>query len=157
MAVKDERILTRRELISHIVMGWGSLFVLAGVSIAGLMKYFLPAVLYEPPTTFKIGLPEDFPEGVTSIPDKNVFIVRKGKAFHAISSVCTHLRCQVAQVGNGFQCPCHGSKFDISGNVIKGAAPSPLDWYEVRLAENGEIRVNTKRKVKPGTEQVLLG
>ena len=156
MAEKGEHILTRRELVSHVALGWGSLLVLTGISIAGLMKYFLPAVLYEPPASFKIGLPESFPEGVTAIPDKNVFIIRQGKAFHAISSVCTHLRCQVAHVGNGFQCPCHGSKFDINGSVTKGAAPEPLAWYEVRLAENGEIRVNTKRRVKPGTEQELM-
>lgn len=147
---------TRRGFFSHLTIGWGSLSVLAGVSAAGLMKFLLPNVLYEPPTSFRVGLPEGFPEGVTSIPERNVFLVRNGKVFHAISSICTHLRCQVTHVRNGFHCPCHGSQFDIEGTVIRGAATRPLDWLEVTLAENGEIRINTNRKVKPGTETVLL-
>ena len=152
-----EKELRRREFVRHMVVGWGSLSLIAGISAAGLMRFLLPNVLYEPPSVFRVGFPEAFPEGVTPIPERNVFLVRNGGSFHAISSICTHLRCQVGHVRNGFQCPCHGSRFDIDGHVIRGAAPRPLDWYEVTLAENGEIRVNTKRKVKPGTESVLFG
>lgn len=152
-----EKDRTRRAFLKSMGAGWMGLSVLAGLSVVGLIKFLLPNVLYEPPTNFRVGLPESFPEGVTPIPGRNVFIVRNGNAFHAISSICTHLRCQVGHVRNGFQCPCHGSRFDIEGNVLKGAAPRPLDWYEVMLAENGEIRVNTKRKVEQGTEVVLMG
>lgn len=152
-----DKELGRREFVRHMMVGWGSLSLIAGISAAGLMRFLLPNVLYEPPTVFRVGFPESFPEGVTTIPERNVFVVRKGGSFHAISSICTHLRCRVGHVRNGFQCPCHGSRFDIEGNVIRGAAPRPLDWYEVTLAENGEIRVNTKRKVEPGTESVLFG
>jgi len=146
----------RREFLHSMTVGWGSLALLAGISAAGLMRFLLPNVLYEPPLSFKAGLPEEYPEGVTPLVARNVFIVREGRAFHAISSICTHLRCQVVNVRGGFQCPCHGSQFDLEGNVKKGAAPRPLDWYEVTLAENGEIRVNMKRKVKPGTRSVLF-
>jgi cytochrome b6-f complex iron-sulfur subunit len=154
---QDEKELSRREFARHMLVGWGSLSLIAGISVVGVMRFLLPNVLYEPPTVFRVGFPEAFPEGVTPIPGRNVFLVRNGSSFHAISSICTHLRCQVGHVRNGFQCPCHGSRFDIDGEVIRGAAPRPLDWYEVTLAENGEIRVNTKRKVKPGTESVLFG
>ena len=157
LPLKDEKEWNRREFLRSMGVGWGGIAVLAGLSTLGLIKFLLPNVLYEPPAKYRVGLPERFPEGVTPIPERNVFIVRKGKAFHAISSICTHLRCQVGHVRGGFQCPCHGSRFDINGKVLKGAAPRPLDWYEVALAENGEVRVNTKRKVKPGTEVVLLG
>jgi cytochrome b6-f complex iron-sulfur subunit len=155
--LENEKDPSRREFVRHMMVGWGSLSLIAAVSAAGLMRFLLPNVLYEPPTVFRVGFPEGFPEGVTPIPEKNVFVVRNGSAFHAISSICTHLRCQVGYVRNGFQCPCHGSKFDSEGKVTRGAAPRPLDWYEVTLAENGEIRVNTKRKVEPGTESVLVG
>jgi len=147
---------SRRAFIRNMTVGWGSLALLAGISAAGLMRFLLPNVLYEPPMSFKAGLPEEYPEGVTPIPGRNVFIVREGKSFHAISSICTHLRCQVTHVRGGFQCPCHGSQFDVQGNVKKGAAPKPLDWYEVALAENGEIRVNMKRRVRPGSRAVLM-
>ena len=147
----------RRDFLKGMGAGWAGLSVLFGLSAVGVLKFLLPNVLYEPPTNFRVGLPESFPEGVTAIPGRNVFLVRSGNAFHAISSICTHLRCQVGHVRGGFQCPCHGSQFDSSGRVIKGAAPRPLDWYEVSLAENGEVRINAKRKVKSGTEFVLLG
>jgi cytochrome b6-f complex iron-sulfur subunit len=153
----DEKELGRREFVRQMMVGWGSLSLIAGISAVGLMRFLLPNVLYEPPSVFRVGFPETFPEGVTPVPERNVFVVRDGKAFHAISSICTHLRCQVGHVRNGFQCPCHGSRFGMDGRVIRGAAPRPLDWYEVTLAENGEIRVNTKRKVQPGTESVLMG
>lgn len=154
---EEEKELSRRQFVRRMMVGWGSLSLIAGISVVGVMRFLLPNVLYEPPTVFRIGFPESFPEGVTPIPERNVFVVRNGNSFHAISSICTHLRCQVGHVRNGFQCPCHGSRFDIEGKVLRGAAPRPLDWFEVTLAENGEIRVNTKRKVKPGTESVLLG
>ena len=154
---EDPKEWGRRDFVRNMMVGWGSLSLIAGISAAGLMRFLLPNVLYEPPTVFRVGFPETFPEGVTPIPERNVFVVRNGSAFHAISSICTHLRCQVGHVRNGFQCPCHGSRFDREGKVTRGAAPRPLDWYEVKLAENGEIRVNTKRRVQPGTESVLIG
>jgi len=153
----DEKDLSRREFARQMMLGWGSLSLIAGISAVGLMRFLLPNVLYEPPAVFKVGFPEGFPEGVTPLPERNVFVVRDGSSFHAISSICTHLRCQVGHVRNGFQCPCHGSRFSLDGTVIRGAAPRPLDWFEVTLAENGEIRVNAKRKVKPGTGSVLIG
>jgi cytochrome b6-f complex iron-sulfur subunit len=157
IASESEKEWSRREFVRHMAVGWGSLSLIAGVSAVGLIRFLLPNVLYEPPAVFRVGFPEGFPEGVTPILQRNVFIVRNGNSFHAISSICTHLRCRVGHVRNGFQCPCHGSRFDIDGNVIRGAAPRALEWFEVTLAENGEIRVNTKRSVKPGTAAVLIG
>lgn len=157
MTSKRKRGWSRREFARDMIVGWGSLSAIAGISVAGLMRFLLPNVLYEPATVFRVGLPTDFPEGVTPVEERNVFVVRNGNSFHAISSVCTHLRCQVRHMRNGFHCPCHGSRFDIDGNVLRGAAPRPLDWVEVTLAETGEIRINTTRKVEPGTAAVLLG
>jgi len=46
--------------------------------------------------------------------------------------ICTHLGCsptfkpEVSATGEGFYCPCHGSKFDYAGRVFKGV-PAPIN------------------------------
>ncbi|GGY80609.1 FAD-dependent oxidoreductase [Streptomyces omiyaensis] len=48
---------------------------------------------------------------------------------HAVSAVCTHLGCLVAfnNAERTWECPCHGSRFDVDGAVLQGPALSPLE------------------------------
>ncbi len=48
---------------------------------------------------------------------------------HAVSSVCTHMRCTVAwnDGEKSWDCPCHGSRFDPDGRILHGPASTPLD------------------------------
>lgn len=47
---------------------------------------------------------------------------------HAVSATCTHLGCLVAfnDAERAWECPCHGSRFDIDGAVLQGPANRPL-------------------------------
>ncbi|GAC1339247.1 MAG: FAD-dependent oxidoreductase [Candidatus Dormibacteria bacterium] len=47
---------------------------------------------------------------------------------HAVSPTCTHLGCQVAfnPAERSWDCPCHGSRFDVDGAVLEGPATRPL-------------------------------
>ena len=49
-------------------------------------------------------------------------------ALHAVSSICTHLACDVAWnvAEQSWDCPCHGSRFTPDGKVINGPAVSEL-------------------------------
>ena len=49
-------------------------------------------------------------------------------SLRAVSAVCTHLGCNVAWNSGerSWDCPCHGSRFDVDGAVLHGPASTPL-------------------------------
>ena len=60
--------------------------------------------------------------------------------FKALSSTCTHLGCQVRPARNFLTCPCHGSTFDLRGQVVRGPAQKPLANFPVEL-KGGQIEI----------------
>jgi glycine/D-amino acid oxidase-like deaminating enzyme/nitrite reductase/ring-hydroxylating ferredoxin subunit len=48
---------------------------------------------------------------------------------HTVSPICTHLYCQVKwnAAERSWDCPCHGSRFDVTGKVIHGPAVKDLE------------------------------
>ena len=74
---------------------------------------------------------------------ETVFLVWDGaSSVHALSATCTHLGCQVRWEPDAtrFKCPCHGGVFDVSGQVVEGPPPRPLDRVEARV-EAGVVLV----------------
>jgi cytochrome b6-f complex iron-sulfur subunit len=54
----------------------------------------------------------------------------------AVSRTCTHLGCTVLLPppgGQTFDCPCHGSRYTTSGQVVEGPATRPLPSYRARI------------------------
>jgi Rieske Fe-S protein len=131
----------------------GTTSIAAGVVgfLGATARYLLPNVLYEPPSRFSIGHSEDFPPGAAVfLPNRRVFVFNSPSGFYVISSVCTHLGCNVRHVaGEGFTCPCHGSRFDVNGQVISGPAPRSLAWFGMSLSPREELVVDERRIVEP--------
>jgi len=118
--------------------------------LAATLRFFVPNILYEPSRRFDIGPPSGFPRGVvTFLPDRRLYVFNGSDGFFAISSVCTHLGCNVKRGGPGFACPCHGSQFDENGQVVQGPAPKPLAWYSLSLSPHEHLVVDLDQPVTP--------
>ena len=118
--------------------------------IVSTFRYLVPNVLYEPSRRFTVGRPEDFPLGTaTFLPDRRLFVFNSADGFYAISSICTHLGCNVKKGGPGFMCPCHGSQYDENGRVVHGPAPQSLAWYALTLPPRAQLLVDLDRRVGP--------
>jgi nitrite reductase/ring-hydroxylating ferredoxin subunit len=52
---------------------------------------------------------------------------------HAVSLRCTHMGCLLRfnAAETSWDCPCHGSRFDVDGAVLEGPAVTPLERREV--------------------------
>jgi cytochrome b6-f complex iron-sulfur subunit len=138
---------SRRDFLNWL--GWFSMLGTFGGIIVATGRYMMPNILYEPSKSYKIGKPEDYPEGVNFLPEKRIFVVHYGNTIKVISAVCTHMGCTPRWVGekNRWECPCHGSYFDERGVKISGPAPDPLPWYEVSLGRDGRLFVDERRIV----------
>ena len=114
-------------------------------------------MLFQPPTSFKAGLPTDFTIGEVSTKfqkDQRVWIVREAEGIYAIFAKCTHLGCtpRWLEAENKFKCPCHGSGFrgidpnkgapNWTGNNFEGPAPRPLERVRVTKAEDGQLVID---------------
>ena len=59
-----------------------------------------------------------------------------GGDLHATSAVCPHMACLVQwnDAERSWDCPCHGSRFDLDGAVLEGPATEPLPERRPDLA-----------------------
>jgi len=147
--------LTRRKFLSRV--GWLATFGTVGGLTAASGRYLFPNVLYEPPAEFKIAPPEEYPEGVTYVSTKRIFVVKQQNLIRVVSGVCTHIGCTVRWVEehNRWECPCHGSIFNDEGAVTAGPAPKPLPWYEVSVAPDGRLLVN-EHQIVPSLQTLTV-
>lgn len=63
--------------------------------------------------------------------ERQLAVMRDSGEIYALNLTCTHLGCTVTVMPSEIVCPCHGSRFDLKGNVLKGPAERPLARYRV--------------------------
>jgi len=153
----------RRDFL--LTLGAGAGVAALGYQGAASLRSLVPNVSNDAPTTVKVGLPTDFPDGLKFLPDQRLFVFREGTVFHAISAVCTHLGCTVRaealsspetrtvdgkalRLTHRFLCPCHGSRYTGDGANVSGPAPRPLAWYHLSIAtDDGQLVVDLANEV----------
>jgi glycine/D-amino acid oxidase-like deaminating enzyme/nitrite reductase/ring-hydroxylating ferredoxin subunit len=67
--------------------------------------------------------------GIMKLDGKNIAAYRDEQGqVHAVSAVCSHMGCIVGwnETDKTWDCPCHGSRFELDGEVIHGPATRPL-------------------------------
>lgn len=147
----DPEPMPRRDFL-----GLSALWTMAGAllfSVFGMLKLPKAAVLSSPSKKFSVTLPETLAAGEAFVPaGRAVAIFRDSEGVHAVSTICTHLGCVVKPTTEGFECPCHGSRFAIDGEVTRGPAPQALPWLKVSN-KGGAWVVDEETKVPVGTKE----
>jgi menaquinol-cytochrome c reductase iron-sulfur subunit len=159
----QEKQNDRRDFLLKLGIGAGIVGIVT--QAAASLRSLVPNVSYDAPTTVKLGLPAEFPDGLKFLPEERLFVFRNGSVFHAISAVCTHLGCTVRaealsqpeqavvegaplRITHRFHCPCHGSKYTGDGGNVSGPAPRPLAWYHLSVSpDDGQLVVDLAQEV----------
>jgi cytochrome b6-f complex iron-sulfur subunit len=139
--------LTRRNFIKlsiKFLIGVGGL-----LGLGGLVRFLDYQSDPGPPSEFDLGEAAKYPVGSTTVrADIPAVIFNRAGVITAYSLTCTHLGCTVEEDGEAFVCPCHGSRYNIDGEVLKGPAQKPLPRLEVELLEEHTLRLYTNRGKK---------
>lgn len=71
--------------------------------------------------------------GALLFTNERLALLRDDNGLYALSLICTHLGCTVTVAEDAITCPCHGSRFDRQGKVLKGPADRSLERMSVEV------------------------
>lgn len=131
-------MITRRDflhLATNAVIGLGG-----ALAVGGLIRFFSYAADPPPPKEYNLGPAKDLPVSasivVAAIP---AYVRHERNGYVAFSLKCTHLGCTVEKKGDAFECPCHGSRYDNKGELIRGPAARRLAEMHVEENADGDL------------------
>lgn len=137
--------------IATSLIGLGLAIPLAGYVISPALKRRKSSWVEVGPTaSLQTGEPEEL-EYASTVKDGWRTVMAK-KAIWAVkqpagdivvfSPICPHLGCGFRWDAGGkkFNCPCHGSVYDVTGKVLAGPAPRSLDVLPSKV-EQGKLLV----------------
>jgi cytochrome b6-f complex iron-sulfur subunit len=142
--VLDPSQPNRRDFFNRI--GVAACTVAAVGSGVVTLDFLKPKVLFEPPTRFVAGNPAEYGDGTVRFnKEQRAYVIGAAGGVYALTAVCTHLGCITRYLSDEkcIACPCHGSRFDLEGNVIHGPAPRSLPWLDVQVDPSGSLIVDT--------------
>lgn len=150
----EENELSRRNFMQSAIWGIGGLIGI-GYGVSAVAYVVGPSLQKQqtetwvrlgPTTKVELGIPTLFrftietqTGWIANTEEISAYVLTTdGRTYIAMSNICTHLGCRVRWITDQdqFFCPCHNGVFDVSGNVVSGPPPRPLDRYEVKVEED---------------------
>jgi len=116
------------------------------VGASAVPKFFAPAQAWI--------VPFPMTELAGSSYESTPFVVAGGESdgvgLMALWQRCVHLGCRVpsCESSQGFECPCHGSKYNGHGEYAQGPAPRNLDRFGVSVDDAGDLIIDTGNVVQ---------
>lgn len=125
------------------VLSW----LLGGGVAASLASFFYPVIRFlSPPHVSEVAVDEVSGGKLADLKPNSGKIVKFGNKpallvrvsdseWKAFSAVCTHLNCTVQYQESSRQiwCACHNGTYDLTGRVVSGPPPKPLEEFVVRV------------------------
>jgi cytochrome b6-f complex iron-sulfur subunit len=162
----EEAGVTRRQFFNRALLAtWGGYLGLMGL---GMLAFAWPKLSGGFGSKIDAGPVEDIraqvflPDGSVQplfIPDARAYVLpfdeAEGPQFEgkgvvaggltALWQKCVHLGCRVpwCATSQGFECPCHGSKYNFVGEYQAGPAPRNLDRFVVEVTADGRFIIDT--------------
>jgi cytochrome b6-f complex iron-sulfur subunit len=162
----EEAGVTRRQFFNRALLAtWGGYLGLMGL---GIVAFIWPKLSGGFGSKIDAGPVEDIrsqvflPDGSVQplfIPDARAYVMpfdeAEGPQFEgkgvvaggltALWQKCVHLGCRVpwCATSQGFECPCHGSKYNFVGEYQAGPAPRNLDRFVVEITDDGRFIIDT--------------
>ena len=113
---------SRRKFIGTLIL------FLAGLIPLG--KFLVPRTLPKK-VLLRVAKRELPINGALVFKEARVALLRENDEVYALSLVCTHLGCTINVTPTELLCPCHGSRYDRRGRVLKGPADRQLLHFNV--------------------------
>jgi cytochrome b6-f complex iron-sulfur subunit len=134
------KTISRRDFLR---LSTHSLLALSGIlGIGGLIRYLSYPYDPTPPNEYDIGPASNYPrKSRTVVAHIPALVIHDEDGLRAVSLTCTHLGCAIEERNFGFECPCHSSRFDPNGRVLRGPAASDLRQLRVEESEDGNLHV----------------
>ena len=128
----DVSLPSRREFLYYI---WGASIALMLGEVGAAVAWFAYPRFKEGEFGGTFTLPGDEIPAVNAAPifkaEGRFWLSNPEEGYVSLYGVCTHLGClpKWSTENNRFECPCHGSRYEINGKYITGPAPRSLDRF----------------------------
>lgn len=152
-----EQVVTRRTFLSYVNVAIGG-FITALLGVPLIGSAIVPALTKSQGNQVNAGPISGFPVGepkavnvtitikdgwVSSQEDRGIWVVKKSETdFTVFNGRCVHLGCAYAwnPQAKEFQCPCHGGRYTLAGQVVGGPPPRNLDTLTWKV-DGGNLTV----------------